>query len=42
MSCENSHLMNFMFEGNPIYAQMVGGNDALCSFASEVTKEKNI
>ena len=44
MSCEDSHLMDY--EGNPIDtelaesidAQMIGGNDALYTVTSEVTK----
>ena len=48
LSCEDSHLMDFMFEGNPIdaqmveepiYAQMIGGSDALYTLKKEVTKE---
>ena len=47
ISCEDSHLMDFMFEGNHIDAkmvkepgdgQMIGGNDALYTVVSEVTK----
>ena len=37
VSCEDSHLMGFMFERNPIDAQMIGGNDALYTVKSEVT-----
>ena len=50
--CEDSHLMDFMFEVNPslqtveepIDAQMIGGNDdALYTVTSEVKKKiKNI
>ena len=49
ISCEDSHLMHFIFEGNPIHAnmvkepgngQMIGGNDdVFYTVTSEVTKE---